>query len=475
MNEQLKKFTAELKEKFSASIQSKEMQEAIASIKAAQDTGSFEVVISTADVDRAGEIVDQNGWMLDHYKNNPIVLWAHDYSQLPIGVCDSIDLKDGKLTAKGRFAPHEFAQNVRQLYDLKMIRATSVGFIPLEMEGNTITSAELLEFSFVPVPANPFALSLAKSSNLNVAELITKGLLTKEAEGTADEPAKDGNEAVKPESEAVEGEKPQENAENADNPENQPKEPAAAADTEKAQAKGAVADEISADQEWEKKWEMISPFDDIIYAFYDVYFDENTAADQFQALLKETIGLLGQLVDGSGTTEASMKMTARIISTKEANWKQVIAKMLAKKNGMKAMTMDEMKQMIGAAMTDMQNKVDSAIVECGQSIQGSLDSEQQPADNTGKSGEAKILDAINALKGEIIAAVELKLGGGEREDVSDGNGANQRSVGEGFADSLKSLDDFLAMKQVLRTVNNAVDKALESINRRQKDIVKNKN
>jgi hypothetical protein len=91
--------------------------------------------------------------------------------------------------AKGRFAPEDanpFAQQVRKLYDAKIIKTTSVGFIAREMEGNVITKAELLEFSFVPVPANPMALSLAKQFQFNESELMTKGLFIK-AEEKADE------------------------------------------------------------------------------------------------------------------------------------------------------------------------------------------------------------------------------------------------------------------------------------------------
>ncbi len=190
MNEQFKKLTDEIRTKLAEHFAGKEVQKTIEQIKAAEDTGSFEVVVSTADVDRAGETIDQNGWDLSFYKQNPIVLWAHDYFGLPIGVTTSIEVVDGKLVAKGKFAPADanpLAQQIRKLYDLKIVRATSVGFIPKEMDGDKILSAELLEFSFVPVPANPYALSLMKRAKLEkqeIAELMTKGIVVK-----IDEPA----------------------------------------------------------------------------------------------------------------------------------------------------------------------------------------------------------------------------------------------------------------------------------------------
>lgn len=179
----LKKLNEEILEKISQAVVSKEFKEAIEKTKASTDSGTFEVVISTADEDRQGEVIDQKGWDFTHYKNNPIVLWGHNYFDLPIGVTDEIYTNDKNQTvAKGRFAPEDanpFAQQVRRLYDAKIIKTTSVGFIAREMEGNVITKAELLEFSFVPVPANPMALSLAKQFQFNESELMTKGLFIK--------------------------------------------------------------------------------------------------------------------------------------------------------------------------------------------------------------------------------------------------------------------------------------------------------
>ncbi len=180
------KINDEILEKVTKTFSSKEFKDFIDKTKAATDAGMFEVVISTADQDRQGEVIDQSGWDFTNYKNNPIVLWGHNYFDLPIGITDDIYTNDkGQTVAKGRFAPEDanpFAQQVRKLYDAKIVRTTSVGFIAREMEGNVITKAELLEFSFVPVPANPMALSLAKEFNLDAGELMTKGLFVKAEE-----------------------------------------------------------------------------------------------------------------------------------------------------------------------------------------------------------------------------------------------------------------------------------------------------
>lgn len=154
------------------------------------DVGTFEVVITTENVDRMGEVIKVDGWDLEHYMKNPVVLWGHSHYDLPIGVCTSIEKIEGKLIAKGKFAPEDanpMGQYCRRLYDLGILRATSVGFIEKEREGNLITKAELLEFSFVSVPANPMALSTLIKGGFSLDELVTKGILNvKEAEPVDD-------------------------------------------------------------------------------------------------------------------------------------------------------------------------------------------------------------------------------------------------------------------------------------------------
>jgi rubrerythrin len=186
--------------------------------KAKDDNGTFDVIISTEDTDRAGEIVKQSGWELANYKNNPIVLWGHDYYSLPIGVCLETYLteKDGvpALGAKGVFLSADinpFAQQVRKLYEFGLKQGagvgctTSVGFIPKEFDEqarNTITKAELLEFSFVPVPANQgvgpaqgraITFEEAKELDLDVEGLRVKGIEFAENADTDEKDAKSGD------------------------------------------------------------------------------------------------------------------------------------------------------------------------------------------------------------------------------------------------------------------------------------------
>lgn len=180
MEDALKKLTSDVEAELRTWLQEPDTRAAIAEARNAPEdqSGTFEVVITTENVDRYQEVIKLDGWELEHYRNNPVVLWGHDHHQLPIGVATSVEIIDGKMIAKGKFAPHEFAQTIRQLYDMGMMRATSVGFIEKEREGNLITKAELLEFSFVSVPANPYALSLMVKNSVSVNDMVTKGILS---------------------------------------------------------------------------------------------------------------------------------------------------------------------------------------------------------------------------------------------------------------------------------------------------------
>lgn len=129
-------------------------------IKKAEDEG-YDFIASTASVDRQGDSVDQDGWELENFLKNPVLLWAHNYSELPIGKIINIEKAEGKLKIKVVFAKHEKAQTIKAMVDDGFLSATSVGFIAKERNGHIITRAELLEVSIVPVPANPEALSLA--------------------------------------------------------------------------------------------------------------------------------------------------------------------------------------------------------------------------------------------------------------------------------------------------------------------------
>ena len=147
-------------------------------------SGALTFVASTGTVDRHGDTVAPEGWRLDAYRENPVVLWAHDYRRPAIGRAQSVWRDGGALLARLEFAPTELGREVEGLYRQGYQQGVSVGFRPLRFEerrdartgaflGIRFLEQELLEISAVPVPANRGAL-LERRSDV-AAEVV--GLL----------------------------------------------------------------------------------------------------------------------------------------------------------------------------------------------------------------------------------------------------------------------------------------------------------
>jgi HK97 family phage prohead protease len=285
MPKTFEKISEEVAKKMAETLAGLNLKEFTEKTKAAQDSGTFEVIVSTDNEDRQGEILDQAGLNTEFYLTNPVVLWAHDYHSLPIGITESITKEGNKTIAKGRFAPEEansFAQQVRKLYDAGIVRTTSVGFIAKEMKGNVITSSELLEFSFVPVPANPYALSMRtlKDLGLDAEMLKMKGLEISE--------------------------------------------------------KGEVSDEEKKRIDRQLKWENLDKCDSVIGAFYNVYLDENTTVEKFNDLLAETIQLLSKILPAETTATEEVAKAVAEGKTIDRGQEKRLEKLTQSINGLKA-------------------------------------------------------------------------------------------------------------------------------------------
>jgi len=141
-------------------------------------------ILSTAAVDRHGDTVSQAGWKLDNYRKNPVVLFGHDQNSPPVGRAPVVVVEGDKLIAKGvEFTPKDlspFGFMIGEMYRKGFMNAVSVGFLPAKFKENDergglamdFEEQELLEFSAVPVPANPEALQGAKSAGIEVTPLI---------------------------------------------------------------------------------------------------------------------------------------------------------------------------------------------------------------------------------------------------------------------------------------------------------------
>jgi HK97 family phage prohead protease len=133
-----------------------------------------DVICSTGDPDRMGDILVQKGINLKPYGTNPIVLWNH-LADVPIARSIEIGVRNEKLQAKVKFPPEGEDEDSDWVYGkikAGIVNATSVGFIPKDYEpidpkkpwnGFKFKTSELLEFSFVSVPANSGCLIVGRS------------------------------------------------------------------------------------------------------------------------------------------------------------------------------------------------------------------------------------------------------------------------------------------------------------------------
>lgn len=142
--------------------------------------GEYEYVASDETPDRYGDIIRVAGWELTNYKRNPIVLFQHQATN-PVGIASKVWVEGTKLMVRIKLASEgtsPFIDTLRKLLDQKIVRAVSVGFQPTKepvymrdpendrVTGMEFVGQELLENSLVSVPANPNALSLAKSLHI---------------------------------------------------------------------------------------------------------------------------------------------------------------------------------------------------------------------------------------------------------------------------------------------------------------------
>ena len=146
-----------------------------------EENRQIEFVISTEAVDRYSDIVQVRGISLDNYLKNSVVLFSHDNHQPPPAKCVEIKKRPKKrqLVATAQFPTrdvYEFGDTLYNLYKEGYMRATSIGFKPIEYawaeeeepeseaKGLIFKKSELLEWSLVSVGANPEALVAAKKS-----------------------------------------------------------------------------------------------------------------------------------------------------------------------------------------------------------------------------------------------------------------------------------------------------------------------
>jgi hypothetical protein len=444
MHPELLKLNSETREKFLALFTDVKVKELIASTKDATDSGSFTgLIVSTEDQDRQGEIVRQAGIDTTDYWLNPVILNSHCYAGIENIVGVTTRLYPGTVNgvpatlADGKFSPTAEGQMARALWDGGFLNAASVGFIPTEFdptEKNVITKWQLLEYSFVPVPANGKATRLRTFKDLGLEESVlrAKGFVidakSEETEAvtasvaTEETLTEETTEKPAPEETPIVEEKSVEKAVElggtctlddgsegiyVENPDDAtvficaPKEDA---------TKGAVSDELNETEVMEAKYSKLDEFFEVIYAFVDVFMDEETTVDQYDTLLAETISLLQKLPAVSDDTAITASMKKGLTET----------------------------------------TIKYISIKAGRTISA----------NTGKI----LQNAIETLK-EVtdthLASVSSSLGELAKANETDGSEMEKGTSAENH-----EVNDFVFARTTLRKFSYSLDKVLEDFNKR---------
>lgn len=124
----------------------------------------IEIVATTGEPNRLNEMMPASALRTENYLNNPVVLWSHNWDQLPIGKTTLLKPEGKKMIHRVTFSPLEEGQQVKLLFKMGFLNAWSYGFLINEYKDRKdgireIVDAELLELSAVNVPADAGALS----------------------------------------------------------------------------------------------------------------------------------------------------------------------------------------------------------------------------------------------------------------------------------------------------------------------------
>lgn len=128
-------------------------------------------LISTASVDRAGDIVRPSGANVENYMKNPVVLRNHSYATEDIiGRSVALEITEDGIFARTKFRDSEVGQDAFNLAS-ERLGGWSIGFRPEKYEsikdakgqhkGFDFQQWELLEYSQVPIPMNQDAVNNA--------------------------------------------------------------------------------------------------------------------------------------------------------------------------------------------------------------------------------------------------------------------------------------------------------------------------
>lgn len=177
--------------------------------KGADSSKTYRAIASTAALDRDREVLLPKGAITENFMKNPVMLFIHQYKQVPVGKVTSINIDKDAVSFTFEFAETDLGKELKGLYDSGFMSAFSVGLYPqksmwvdeqtpdafevtypdgtkdtfdmtkYKVKPDRIVLAwELLEISPVPVPSNPEALLLRAKENVvrkSVENHLSKG------------------------------------------------------------------------------------------------------------------------------------------------------------------------------------------------------------------------------------------------------------------------------------------------------------
>ena len=137
-------------------------------VKAGPGEHELDFIASDETLDRYDEVVKLDGWELDEYRANPVVLDSHNYGSVAavLGKSTEVLIGSGKMRNRVKFAmDNPLGAMAYKMAKGGFIHSESVGFIPRawtpgktkDEPARTFTKQTLLEISLVAVPANPGA------------------------------------------------------------------------------------------------------------------------------------------------------------------------------------------------------------------------------------------------------------------------------------------------------------------------------
>lgn len=170
-----------------------------ASTKDASGDSIYTFRVTSEVIDRQGEIVTADGWNMENYLLNPVVLDSHQYNGIEhiVGRCLSLNRTDRGWEADIKFNQTERGRLAEMLVAGGDLRAVSVGFRSIKVDFPDFPSPrqargivdmstpperavkhvekELLEISVVPIPANAEALRTRSATvRQDATDVVTK-------------------------------------------------------------------------------------------------------------------------------------------------------------------------------------------------------------------------------------------------------------------------------------------------------------